>query len=338
MNAIKKRPTMSDVGRTANVSLKTVSRVFNGERYVSEEIRRRVVEAAKKLNYHPNMLAQALVRQRSNLVGLVYENPSPSYVSELQRGVLDGLQGSRYRLIVIPIQSVEQNGRNLVGHLRSAALDAVVLAPPASDHLKILDELQLAGIKFARIAPTREIEIAPSIVIDDVGAAREIAEYILSLGHRDIAIIKGDPTHPSSQARMTGYLDAFAAVKLDIKPHRIAAGLFTLESGREAARKLLSGASRPSAILAQNDDMAVGALMAARELGLRAPEDISVAGFDDSEIARVSWPPLTTVRQPVFDMARSAASMLTAQLDGTEFQSVAHHSHQLVIRESVRKY
>jgi LacI family transcriptional regulator len=152
-----KRTTIVDVGRLAGVSTKTVSRVFNGEPHVSDDVRKRVRAAADQLNYHPNVLAQALVRRQSHLIGLVYENPSPSYVVELQMGVLDRLQGERYRLVVIPIRSVRDNARELVGMVRSAALDGVVLAPPASDHAGILKELADAGIRVARIAPTRMI-------------------------------------------------------------------------------------------------------------------------------------------------------------------------------------
>lgn len=325
---------MADVGRLANVSVKTVSRVFNGEPHVSAQIRQQVMNAAERLDYHPNVLAQALVRRRSHLIGLVYENPSPSYVVELQRGVLKRLEDERYRLVVIPIRSVEHNARDLVGLLRSAALDGVVLAPPAADHPLILDQLDRADICCARIAPTRLLDAAPSNLVDDVAAAADIAAHLLDLGHRDIAIIKGDPTHPASDARMTGYDRAFQVAGLTIEKERIAAGMFTFESGLEAGRRLLAGPRRPTAILAQNDDMAVGALMAAREAGLGVPADLSIAGFDDSEISRITWPPLTTIHQPVFDMAVAAADMVIAQLEHRNFDRCRHHRHALIVRGS----
>ncbi|MCM8732162.1 LacI family DNA-binding transcriptional regulator [Hephaestia sp. GCM10023244] len=325
---------MADVGRLAGVSIKTVSRVFNDEPHVSDSIRCRVMDAARRLDYHPNVMAQALVRRRSHLIGLVYENPSPSYVVELQRGVLDRLKDERYRLVVIPIRSVEHNASELVGMLRSAALDGVVLAPPAADHPLILDQLSRAGISCARIAPTRLFDAAPSVIIDDQVAATDIANHLLSLGHREIAIIKGDPTHPASDARMAGYTRAFAAAGVTIRPDWIEAGQFTFDSGLEAGRRLLRHAPRPTAILAQNDDMATGALMAAREFGLRVPGDVSIAGFDDSEISRIAWPPLTTVRQPVFDMAVDAADMLIAQLERRAVDGPRDHRHQLIVRAS----
>lgn len=331
---VEKRTTIVDVARDAGVSYKTVSRVLNGEPHVKPELQKRVHEAAKRLNYHPNLLAQGLVSRRSYLIGLVYENPSASYVVELQKGVLDRLATERYRLVVIPVRSISEHAGEVVGLLRSAALDGVVLAPPASDHPVILEGLRATGMPFARIAPTRLLDIGPNNLLDDVAAARETAAYVIGLGHRAIAIIKGDATHHSSEARLIGYSQAFAAAKLEMRLDWIEQGNFSFDSGYAAARTLLSGTTRPTAILAQNDDMAVGALMAARDLGLSVPGDVSITGFDDSEVSRIVWPRLTTVQQPVFDMAASSADMLITQLAGDEPVHDRMHAHTLIIRES----
>lgn len=325
---------MVDVGHHAGVSMKTVSRVLNNEPNVTDDIRRRVRESAEILNYHPNVLAQALVRRRSHLIGLVYENPSPSYVVELQMGVLDRLQHERYRLVVIPVSSVSEREKEVVGLLRSAALDGVVLAPPASDNPRILKDLAAAGIRFSRIAPTRDIDAGPSNLLDDVAAAREAAEHLLDLGHRDIAVIKGDPTHASSVMRMEGYEQAFSRAGVPIRQELIEQGLYTRDSGYAAALRLINLPNPPTAILAQNDDMAMGALMAARELGLKVPEDLSIVGFDDSEVSRIAWPSITTIRQPVFEMAVAAADMVLAQLESGDVHMREVHPHQLIVRQS----
>lgn len=329
-----RRTTIVDVARLAGVSTKTVSRVFNDEPNVREEVRQAVRSAAEALNYHPNVLAQALVRRRSHLIGLVYENPSPSYVVELQMGVLDRLKNERYRLVVIPVASVAEREREVVGLLRSAALDGVVLSPPASDNPRILADLAAAGISFARIAPTQALEAGAVNLLDDVSAAREIADHLIDLGHVDIAVIMGDPGHAASSERIKGYEQAFRAAGLTLRPDRVEQGLFTRESGYEAALRLFARGDRPTAILAQNDDMAVGALLAAREKGLRVPEDLSIVGFDDSEVSRISWPRITTVRQPVFEMAVAATGQVIAQLEGGGVELRREHPHQLFVRES----
>jgi LacI family transcriptional regulator len=154
---------------------------------------------AAVLHYHPNVVAQGLVGRRSYLIGLFYENPSPNYVVELQRGALDRLHGERYRLIVLPVESAGAVAEKIVSFVRSAALDGIVLTPPASDNPTILERLDDAGFPFVRIAPTTQPEIGPSDITDDVAAARAMTDYLIGLGHRRIATIKGDPTHPSSK-------------------------------------------------------------------------------------------------------------------------------------------
>lgn len=329
-----RRTTIVDVARKAGVSTKTASRVFNDQPNVRDHVRKAVREAAEALNYHPNVLAQALVRRRSHLIGLVYENPSPSYVVELQMGVLERLRDERYRLVVIPVASVAERAPEVVGLLRSAALDGVVLSPPASDNRRILEDLAAAGIRCARVAPTQLLDAAPGNLLDDMAAAREIAEHLIGLGHREFAVIKGDPTHPASDQRLEGYRQALGAAGITLRPDRIEQGFFTRESGYAAAANLIERPDRPTAILAQNDDMAAGALVAARERGLRVPEDLSIVGFDDSEVSRITWPRITTVRQPVFEMAVAATDMVLAQLNGEEAAMRRVHAHQLLIRES----
>lgn len=334
-----KRATIIDVARVAGVSAKTVSRVLNQEPHVTRELQERVHAAVRELSYQPNVLAQGLVRRRSHLIGMIYENPSPSYVVDLQMGALDRLKNERYRLVVLPVRSVREHAAEIVSLLRAAAVDGVVLAPPASDHPVVLRELEAAQMPFARIAPTEMFDAGPSTRMDDVAAACDIAGYLLSLGHRDIGIIKGDPTHSSSESRLVGYMRAFAAANLS-PPRRdwIEQGHYTFESGLEAGRRLLDRPDRPSAILAQNDDMAAGALMAARELGLGVPENVSIVGFDDSEVARVVWPKLTTIRQPVFEMAAAATGMLLDQLDGGVPSVMRLHQHELVVRQSTAPF
>lgn len=328
----EKRATIIDVAKLAQVSPKSVSRVFNDEPHITPALRKKVLRAAKELNYHPNVLAQGLVRRQSYLIGLVYEKPSPSYVVELQRGALERLHGERYRLIVLPVESVADHPQEVVGIIRSAALDGVILAPPASDHAEIIEGLTDARIPFARIAPQSQPGVGLSTAIDDVAAAREIAELIVRLGHRTIAIIMGDPDHAASAQRMIGYRNAFEAAGIPEIAELVETGDFSFESGYEATKRLLSRKLRPTAILAQNDDMAVGAMSAARELGFDIPADLSIVGFDDSEIARVVWPRLTTVRQPVVEMAHTAADMLLRELAGEERGPTVIHPHRLVER------
>ncbi|AGH49910.1 MULTISPECIES: LacI family DNA-binding transcriptional regulator [Sphingomonadales] len=329
-----RRATIVDVAREAEVSIKTVSRVFNDAPNVRPHTRDRVVKAATALNYQPNVVAQGLVGRRSYLLGLFYENPSPNYVVELQRGAVDRLRGERYRLIVLPVEQVAQVADNILSFVRSAALDGIILTPPASDHPAILEHLSAARFPFVRIAPTRSPEIQPRNITDDVAAARAMTEYLISLGHRRIGVIKGDPSHPSSEARLLGFSLALASAHLPPRLDDIDQGMFTFESGFEAARRLLARKDRPTAIFAQNDDMAAGAIMAAHDLGIDVPGELSIAGFDDSAIANIVWPRITTIHQPVFDMARSATDTLLAMLEKNPYPDVVDHPFTLIPRQS----
>lgn len=329
-----RRATIVDVAREAEVSIKTVSRVFNDAPNVRPKTRDRVLKVAAELHYHPNVVAQGLVGRRSYLLGLFYENPSPNYVVELQQGAFDRLRNERYRMVVLPVEQVSAMAENILSLVRSAGLDGVVLTPPASDHPVILERLTAAHFPFVRIAPTRAPEIGPRTTTDDVAAARTLTEYLISLGHNRIGTIKGDPSHPSSEARLSGFSRALAAAGIPLSPAYVEQGMFTFESGFEAARRLLSQADRPTAIFAQNDDMAAGAIMAAHDLGLAVPGDLSIAGYDDSAIAKIVWPRITTIHQPVYDMAHAATDMLVAMLEKRPYADVVDHPFRLVTRQS----
>lgn len=332
--AITKRATIVDIAKAAGVSPKTVSRVLNEEPHVKPQVRERVKHAARALDYLPNVAARGLITRKSYLIGLTYERPSPSYVVELQRGALECLESERYRLVVLPFHDARARREELVALLRSAALDGVVLAPPSCDVLPVLDALDNAGVLYARIAPHLAPERGVSAAMDDVAAARALAEHLLALGHRRFGIILGDPTHYASEARLEGYRKALAAAGIGLGEVPIEQGDFTFPSGEAAAGRLLARTPRPTAILAQNDDMAVAAIQAARGLGLEVPGDLSVTGFDDSEVSRLVWPRLTTVRQPVFEMARDATARLVGQLEGEEPGPPRQHPHQLIVRDS----
>lgn len=334
---ISKRPTIVDIAQLAGVTPKTVSRALNDAPHVSEAVRRRVKEAAATLDYHPNLAAQSLIARRSFLIGLTYEHLSPGYVVELQNGALDRLGHGRYRLAILPFGEVARRPTELGAMLMRAGLDGVLLAPPACDQPELLDMLERQKLPYARITPHRDLNRGIVATMDEVAAARTIAEHVLSLGHRRVGIILGDPTHAATTGRMEGYRQAFAAAGVPIEERSVVTGNFTFDAGYQAARELLARGTGLTAILAQNDDMAVAAIGAAYDLGLAVPGDLSIAGFDNSKASRTAWPQVTTVHQPVQQMAWDAADRLIALLDGTHDVAAPtrrDHAHELRIRAS----
>ncbi|MGI9376908.1 MAG: LacI family DNA-binding transcriptional regulator [Tsuneonella suprasediminis] len=328
-----------DVAGLAGVSIKTVSRALNDAPHVNADTRRRVKEAAAALDYHPNIAAQSLIARRSYLLGLTYERPSPSYVVELQNGALARLENSRYRLVVLPFRDVANRPEELGSLLLRAGLDGVILAPPACDQHELLSMLDRQKLPYARITPHHEMDRGIVTAMDEVEAGRAIATHLLELGHRRIGIVMGDPSHAASAARMEGYRLAFADFDAEPIDDLVVSGDFTYDVGYSAAAELLSNSPRPTAILAQNDDMAVAAMAAVRDAGLSVPGDVSVAGFDNSEVSRTTWPQLTTVRQPVNEMAWDAVDRLIATLDANDSQREApplrgDHPYELIVRAS----
>lgn len=320
------------------VSPKTVSRALNDAPHVSAALRQSIKEAALALNYYPNIAAQSLIARRSYLIGLTYERPSPSYVVELQKGAIDRLENERYRLVVLPFKDVARGPAELSKLLVRAGLDGVLLAPPACDQPEVLDILDGQKLPYARITPHRDLDRGIAVTMDESAAGRDIASHLLALGHRRIAIIMGDPSHAASAARMAGYRQAFAAADVPIDEGLILSGDFTYATGHRAALQLLERDPVPTAILAQNDDMAVAAMAAARELGLSVPDDVSVAGFDNSEISRTAWPQVTTVHQPVREMAWEATDLLLEALEkGHVTSSRQNHRHEILVRGSTRR-
>jgi len=334
--------TITDVADAAGVSIKTVSRVFNDEPNVRQATRDRVLSAAATLDYHPNVAARSLAGRRSFLIGLVYENPSPNYVVDLQTGALDRLKGERYRLLVLPFADITAASGRMQAIARASGLDGVVLAPPLCDDAATVAELEACGLPYTRIGPSSGGGHAPDVAMDDAGAARAVIDHLAALGHRRIGIVRGDPTHASAAARLGGYRAGFAAHGLAADPALEAIGAYTFASGYEAGKTLLALADRPTAIFACNDDMAAGVLNAAHEAGIAVPDELSVVGFDDSAIACVVWPRLTTIHQPIRDMAREATGALLALIEAGADDDAPSPLHlmlpyELVVRGSTAR-
>jgi len=303
--------TIVDVARRAGVSIKTVSRVLNREPNVRIETRERVNAAAAALNYTPNVAARSLAGSRSYLLGLLFDNPSLSYIADVQMGALGKCRLLAHHLIVEPFP-VEGGdvGARMTALVASLKTDGLILTPPVCDHPEVLAALDAAGVGYVRIAPYWRPSSANSVHMDDAAAAYQMTELLIADGHRDIGFILGHPEHGASQRRARGYADALAAARLPYRAERVQQGYFSFLSGVEAAQTLLFGPDRPTAIFASNDDMALGVMSVANRLGLSVPADLSIAGFDDTPSARVVWPQLTTVRQPIFEMGAAAAELL----------------------------
>jgi LacI family transcriptional regulator len=327
----RKRASIHDVAQRADVSIKTVSRVLNHEPNVSQATRGRVMEAVTELSYRPNIFARGLASVRSFLIGMLYDNPSASYVASLQLGAIGACREEGYHLIVEALDKDDPKlGQSVHSLLTESMLHGVIVTPPLCDSPAVIEALQRAGTPFVLIAPGAAQTNTPYVSFDERLAAYEMTAYLIELGHRRIGFIKGHPDHGAAIARLAGYQDALKAAGISFDPDICVEGQFSYESGMQAAEKLIGMSKRPSAIFASNDDMAAAVLATAQRFNVRTPDQLSVAGFDDSEISRVVWPNLTTVRQPISEMAAAAVSMLIQNIE----QGDRRLKHELIPRAS----
>jgi LacI family transcriptional regulator len=336
------RTTIDDVARRAGVSIKTVSRVLNGEPNVRHSTRDRVNAAITELNYRPNVSARNLAARRSRLVVLVYDDPSlyeaPSagYVVRLQEGALRACRAVGYELLIHPCNYRDEGFntelRSVIGQMQP---NGIVLAAPVSNIPGIVTTIADTNTPFVRLSPGDGGEAGLSISTDDRQISAEMTRYLASLGHRRIAFIAGNPGHTAVVSRLSGYEDGLRETGLAFSPEFVAQGDNSIASGEAAAESLLSLPVRPTAIFAANDDMAAGVLRVAYRRGLAVPGSLSVAGFDDSALALQVYPALTTVRQPLVSMAeRAVHALIRPSVDADDSCGPLVIPSRLVIRDS----
>ena len=308
-------PTINDVARLAGVSKKTVSRVINNSALLNEETRERVAVVIKQLGYVPNPQARALALRRNFLVGLIHDNPNAQTVINVQQGILDALHDTDFGLVVRPLDRTSPHMlEDIRNFLERQRLFGVVIMPPLSENEALARLCEELGVRYTRMASAELDDPDHLVASNDRQAVREAVAYLIELGHLRIGLIEGPHGFRSAAERRLGFEDALRDAKIKLPRSMIAEGSYTFQSGLQAGNLLLDQVPAPTAIFASNDEMAAGALHAARQRDLHVPLDLSIVGFDDTAIAAHIWPPLTTVRWPIVSMARSAALKLVGDV------------------------
>ena len=326
------RVTIKDVSKLAGVSIKTVSRVLNKERYVRADTQAKVEAAVEALKFSPSLAARTLGGRRSFQIALIYDNHSPFYIHQIQEGVWAQCREQGVRMLAQPADVGSPTLAAEVGGLIDEThVDGIILSSPVTDAPEVLVELELRGIPFVRISPGTNHAMTSSVFMDDVQAADDMTTHLINEGHRRIGFIIGHPNHMASDQRLFGYRRALDRAGIAFEPGLVRPGQFDFASGAAAAELLLDLPEAPTAIFASNDDMAAGVLAVAHRRDIAVPEALSVAGFDDTELASAVWPPLTTIRQPTRDLAYSAAGLLFAEEVGVVHRRL---QHELVVRGS----
>jgi LacI family transcriptional regulator len=324
------------VARRAGVSLSTASRVVNDNGYpVAQATRQRVLEAVQELNYSPSALARALVTKRTYIVGVIVGDVEDPYFAEIVRGVEDVARRAGYLVIVCNADRDPKTELSYLQTLFDYRVDGVILAgggvidpdyqKPVVDAVARLEQQGSVVVALAEVAAP-----VPCITVDNRGAAAAMTRYVVGLGHERIGVIAGPKNITTARSRLQGIRDVLGRGAL--AADRVSDGGFTVTGGERAADDLLSCDPMPTAIVAVNDQMAVGALTAAHRRGLDVPGDLTIVGFGDTIAARQAWPPLTTVSVPRHEMGSAAMSGLLDQLSGGDAVTSGLLECTLVVR------
>ncbi|RCW72609.1 LacI family DNA-binding transcriptional regulator [Pseudorhodoferax soli] len=306
--------TIKDVARQARVSVTTVSHVVNKTRFVSEEGRNRVEQAIRELGYVPSAVARSLQRSATNTLGMLIPNSSNPYFAEIVRGIEDRCFGAGYNLVLCNTDDEPRRQGMVLQVLAERRVDGLIVVSSGED--PALPEL-LAGLRMPTVMVDREIDTLPCDLVETahMQGALLAVQHLTALGHRRIACIGGPAGVATADQRAEGWRMALAGLGL-ASAGLLQPGDFTSEGGYAAMHAILRQTPRPSAVFVANDLMAIGALCAAHECGVAVPDELSLVGFDDIELARFACPPLTTVAQPKQRIAAMAVDMLLERIEG----------------------
>lgn len=326
--------TIKDIAIEANVSIGTVSRALNGEKGMRSETRERILSIAQRLNYYPNLQARGLVVKQPNAIGIVIpQTPefalTNPYYTEILKGVEEkARQEGQY--LVLSFSRDESYARIYQSRLAGGI---IVLANRINDHW--VDEVYDLKIPLVLIPGTPNRKLIPSVDLDNVDGSIQAVTHLFALGHRRIGLLNGPANSKYSMDRLLGYQQAMKKFELPIQKELIQESDFSLQSGYDGIKKILVTGNPPTAVLMINDYSAIGALQAAKEMGFRVPEDISIIGSGDIPFANAIEPPLTTIHAPYHAQGQRAVEMLLRIMQGKRL-SRKHQtlSVELVIRKS----
>jgi DNA-binding LacI/PurR family transcriptional regulator len=334
----RKAPTMKDVAEIAGVSIQTVSAVVNNKPEISQETRTRVLAAIERLDYRPYSVARSLRTRQTRTIALVLSNIASIAIAAMASAAEEHAHSFGYSLILYNTHNDVDRETSYFNAAAQQWVDGMIFIP-AMGKLGRVDILETAGIPSVAIDRIPDNYSGPAVMLDNIQAGRLAGEHLVDLGHRHIAHIGGPLQLRLARERLAGFQQALAARGVEPGSCAIEEGKFNCETGYQAMQRLLEYQSRPTAVFAANDLMAIGAMRAVDEAGLRVPDDISVIGVDDIQVANFQTPPLTTIRQPFIQLATFSVQLLLDILAGKELaQSQIVIDPVLIVRQSTANH
>jgi len=308
------KPTIYDVAKEAGVSIATVSKVINQTGRISDKTRAHVNKVMERLDYQPSVVASALTGKSTYTIGLLIPDLANPFFAEIARSVEDRGSELGFNLVICNTDNEPNKGIQYISLLKQKRVDGIIIATGLQNEL--MKGLTGQGIPLALIAREMPMLAVDTVLVDDYMGGYLATSHLIRLGHRRIAIIAEDLELMSSKERVRGYRYALEEAGIAAEERFVTESeLFTLEGGKEQTRKLLEQPDGPTAIFACNDLLAIGVMQAARELGVNVPNDLSVVGFDNTILATITDPPLTTVAQPIQDIGRQVIDLLVQEIN-----------------------
>ncbi len=307
--------TLRDIADHFGLAESTVSRILNNKGRVSAETRRQVLAYAADVNYHPNLIARGLKQQRSNTVGVLVPDITNEYYALMFKAIDDGVRAAGFTSILFNTNEDMVREQEFLGYLHSARVDGMIVATSGSSAYDHLPAPLLDRIVFVDNIPavTRPVRYVGS---DNVTSSRELAEHLIGRGHRRIATLVGSLAESSARERLEGFQACLRQHGLPLPPAWIVRTNFLYDDGYRKAGELLAERERPTAVIAQNNVLAYAVIRVAGEVGLRVPEDMAVACFDHVDVYGFMRPVITTMLQPMNDIAAIACRELVQRIDG----------------------
>ncbi|RKY82163.1 LacI family transcriptional regulator [candidate division KSB1 bacterium] len=311
--------TLKDIAKKLKVSTSTVSRALRHHPDISQETREKVEALAKKLDYHPDSIAQSLKKRRTNTIGVIVPEIKHDFFSSALNGIEDIAYSAGFTIIVCKsnedYEREKINTHVLISNRIAGLVASVSQTTKNSEHFKLLQRRNIPVVFFDRVCDDID---ATKVIVDDYGGALTAVEFLIKKGYKRIAHIGGPEYLSLSRKRLKGYLNAHKRHNIQPDESLIIKGGMNEEDGVIGAKRLFKSLNRPDAIFAVNDPVAIGVYMAARESGIKIPDDIGVVGFSDNAIVSLIDPPLTTVSQPAYEMGVTAAKMLLDEINNPE--------------------
>jgi DNA-binding LacI/PurR family transcriptional regulator len=335
-NGKMKSTTIYDVAKEAGVSIASVSNAINGKGNISKKKREEIFKVMERLQYQPSVIASALMGKKTFTLGLLIPDVSNPFFAEIARSVEDLAHHAGYSVIVCSTDNKDERVEKYIRLLEQKSIDGIMIGTGV-ENTEILLQLAEKSVPIIMIAREVSAMSVHSVLTDDIKGGSLAAQHLLELGHRQMAVLSENLKVSSSVERVKGFKFALYEAGLTIEEDDILSCESTIRDGRRAAGELIRRANSPTALFCCNDLLAIGALQAAKEAGVRVPEELSIVGFDNTILSTVTNPMLTTIAQPMEQMVKLAFDLLIGDSERDTIKQRIVMQPELVIRESTSK-